>query len=413
MNNEFFIKNRKNIMDKIEDNSILILFSGKAPKKSADEAYHYTPNRNFYYSCGVSEAGVILLMEKRAGKTEEILFIHKADPIMAKWVGKTITEKEAKAASGIKNVSYLDSFEAVLHRKLNTGNFNYVYLDMERDSWEDEVTSSQKLASDIRQKYPIINFKNVFNIISEFRMIKSEEELANIREAINITWEGIKASMKNAAPGKKEYEIEAHFDFALKTRGVKDFAFKTIAASGKNATVLHYSQNDCTTGENDLILMDLGAQYKYYNADITRTFPVSGKFTDRQKQIYNIVLKAQYETIKAIKPGIPFGEMNAVTRRVLLEELSNIGLAKTDEELSKYYFHGVSHHLGLDTHDVGGRDITLKPGMVLTVEPGLYIEDEEIGVRIEDDVVVTEEGCEVLSPNIIKTVDEIEAFMKK
>lgn len=412
MDKEVFTRNRCKVFDKIDDNSMVILFSGRASKKSADEVYTFTPNRNFYYLTGIDEKDIIVLLSKINGITEEKVFIHRADPVMEKWVGKTISAEEAKEKSGAVSIAYIDEFTGSVHNLLESGKVESVYLDMERDQWKAAETQAQKLAMDIKNKYPYADIKNIYHTLAEFRMIKSKEEVDELRKAISITWEGIQAAMKNVKPGIKEYEVEAHFDFALKCRGVKDFAFKTIAASGKNATILHYSSNDSVVGEKDLLLMDLGAQYNYYNGDITRTFPANGKFTDRQKQIYDIVLKTQLQVIKAIKPGVPFKELNLLTRKLFLEELRKIGLANTDEELFKYYFHGISHHLGLDTHDVGSRDTELKPGMILTVEPGLYIEEEEIGIRIEDDVLVTEDGCEVLSDYIIKTTDEIEQFMK-
>ncbi|MDT8719622.1 aminopeptidase P family protein [Clostridium sp. 19966] len=412
MDKKVFIENRKKVWNNIEDNSIIILFSGAAPKKSADEAYSYTPNRNFYYSCGVDEENDILLISKINGIYGETIFIHKPDLVMEKWIGKCYRDHEVKEISGIENVAYLESFSSALNNKLIQGTVNKVYLDLERDTWKDKTTEPQDLAADIKIKYPDIIIGNIYGAFSELRMVKSKEEVDKIREAIRITWEGIKSSMKNAKPGMKECEIEAYFDFELKKNGVKDYAFKTIAAGGKNATVLHYTANDAEVKDGELMLMDLGAQYQYYNGDITRTFPVNGKFTERQKLFYNIVLKAQYETIKTIRAGINYKELNAVTRKVYLEELGKLGMVKTDEDVSKYYFHSVTHHLGLDTHDVGSRDCTLKPGMVLTMEPGLYIEEESIGIRIEDDVLVTEEGCEILSPYIPKTVEEIEEFLK-
>lgn len=413
MNKEVFVNNRRKILEKLQDNTVLVLFSGEAPKKSADEAYSYTPNRNFYYMAGIDEKNIIMVLGKVRGSVEEKLFINRIDPVMERWVGKTIRPEEAKESSGISNIAFTDEFYGFMHALLNSEKVDTVYLDLERDQWESEETKAEKLVSDLKRKYPYIAVKNAYNIIAELRMIKSPEEIEQIREAISITWEGIQNAMRNVKPGTYEYVAEAYFDFALKVRGVKDFAFKTIAASGKNAAVLHYSSNDSIIGQADMLLMDLGAQWNYYNADITRTFPASGKFTERQKQIYDIVLKAQLEVINTIKPGVPFKDLNAVTRKLYVEELSKLGLVSNDEELSKYYFHGVSHHLGLDTHDVGSRDMELKPGMVLTVEPGLYIEDEGIGIRIEDDVLVTEDGCQVLSDYIIKTTDEIEQFMNQ
>lgn len=411
MNKEFFKRNRKNLVDKIEDDSVVILFSGKAPKKSADEAYHYTPNRNFYYLTGIEEAGIILLITKINGKTEENLFIKKADPVMERWVGKTINHIEATAVSAVENICFIEEFEAAIHKNIFSMEVKNIYFDFERDAWNSTCTEAELTAKSIIEKYPYTKIKNIYHEICELRTIKSEEEIEEIKKALEITGKGIESILKNAKPGMMEYEIEAYFDFTLKTNGIKDYAFKTIAASGKNATILHYASNNSQTKAGDLMLLDLGAQWNYYNGDISRTFPVNGKFTERQKLIYNIVLKAQAETIKIIKPGIPFKELNLTARKVFLEELSKIGLAKDDKELSNYYFHGVSHQLGLDTHDVGSRDAILAPGMVLTVEPGLYIEEESIGIRIEDNVVVTENGCDIISKHIIKTVEEIESFM--
>jgi Xaa-Pro aminopeptidase len=413
LNKDFFKKNRERLMERIEDNSIVVLFAGKAPKKSADEAYPFTPNRNFYYLTGIDEDKIILVLTKISGKLEEILFIQKADPVMARWVGETINDEQAKQVSAIENIAFLEEFETRIHRAIANSNIKRVYADLERDSWDSPQSTSEIFVKALHEKYPYVEVNNVFPMVCDLRTIKSEEEVAEIKEAIRITNEGIKNLMKNAKPGMREYEMEAYFDFALKINGVKDFAFKTIAAGGKNATVLHYVDNDSVVNDGDLVLLDLGAQHNYYNGDISRTFPVNGKFTERQKQIYNIVLKAQLETMKFIKAGVPFKEVNLTTRRVLLEELSKIGLVKDDRELSQYYFHGVSHYLGLDTHDVGSRDLDLKPGMILTVEPGLYIEEEGIGIRIEDDVLVTEDGCINLSEGIIKTVEEIEEFLSR
>jgi Xaa-Pro aminopeptidase len=241
-----------------------------------------------------------------------------------------------------------------------------------------------------------------------------EPNYEEIRKAISITYEGIKNLLIHAKAGMREYQLEAYFDFILKSEGVKHYAFPTICASGKNGTVLHYDKNDDTVTENSLVLLDLGAQYNYYNADISFTFPVSGTFTERQKTFYNIVLKALRETTQLIKPGIPFAKLNEHTKKILAEECIKVGLIMEESELGNYYFHGVSHMLGLDTHDVGKyKDLVLQPGMVLTVEPGLYIEEDGIGIRIEDDVLVTEDGYEVLSKDIFRSVEEIEAFMKE
>lgn len=413
MNKEFFTRNRNNLLESIKDNSILVLFAGEAPQKSADEAYSFTPNRNFYYLTGISREKMILMITKINGKVNQTLFIEKADPVLEKWVGKRMTVEEAKHASGIEGIQFLEDFEGTISRYMLTYNIKKMYLDLEKRGWESIPTRTSLFAKTVSEKYPQLKVKNIYHDICSLRLIKSEEEIAEIKKAIEITHEGIKSLMNNARPGMMEYQIEANFDYVLKCSGVTDYAFKTIAASGVNATVLHYSQNNTRTQEGDLILFDLGAQWNYYNADISRTFPLNGKFTERQKEIYNIVLKAMEDTMAVIKPGVPFAKLNETTRTSLAEGLKKIGLIKEDSELSKYYFHGVSHYLGLDTHDVGSREMELKPGMVLTVEPGLYIEEEKIGIRIEDDVLVTENGYENLAKDIIKSVEDIEAFMNR
>lgn len=413
MNKDFYINTRKKIIDRIEDNSLFVLFSGTAPHKSADAYYDFIVNKNFFYMVGIEREKFILLIEKKNGETKEILFIDKVSPLEEKWTGFRMKEEEARSISGIENIRPVNEFYDYLNHIFFNGNFTNMYLDLERGKWDAEETKALSLAKSIREKYPHIKIYNSYNIISKSRMIKTEEEIEMIRKAIEITKHGINRMMQNSKPGMMEYQLEAYFDFELKTLGAKRHAFNTIAASGKNAIVLHYGENNCPMNDGELILFDLGAEYNNYCADISRTFPVNGRFTERQRVIYNIVLKSQLETIKAVKPGLPFKELNNVTKRVLIEECKKIGLIKEDEEISKYYYHGVSHYLGLDTHDVGDREAVLEPGMVLTIEPGLYIEEEGIGIRIEDNVVVTEDGCENLSKDIIKTVEEIEAFMNK
>ncbi len=411
MNQDFFKRNQQKLAQHIQDNSAVILYSGKAPKKSADYRYRYTVNRHFYYITGLQESEIMMTLIKQNGEVTSCLYIKPHDPVMAKWVGETITKEEATAQSGIEQVQTLDTFEKTLHMMSEQMGIETFYFDLERDGFDEPESYEQKLAKTYRDKYPAITIKNVYPIISRLRMVKEQEEIDQLKTAIEITNEGILSLMKHAKAGMKEYQLEAYFDFEIKTRGAKDYAFNTIAASGANATVLHYEANDDTIKEDSLILFDLGAQYELYNADITRTFPVSGKFTDRQKVFYNIVLRAQREVIERIKPGVTTLELNQHVHQVYFEELQALGMVTTKEEVSKYYYHGVSHHLGLDTHDVNVRGVALEENMVITVEPGLYIEEEAIGIRIEDDVVVTATGCEVLSPQIIKTVDDIEAFM--
>lgn len=413
MKKEVFINNRKKLINGLDDNSVVILFAGKAPQKSADEQYVFTPNRNFYYLTGIDEEKHILMINKVNNNVEELLFIQKPDPIMEKWVGKTIRENEAKEVTGIENVKYLDGFNGQLNAIFTSGDIENIYLDLERRGYDEVKSEREIFASEVVKKYPYVRVKNVYNNIAELRLVKSPEEIEEMKKAISITIEAVESLMKNSKPGMMECELEAYYDFICKQRGVKDYAFNTIAAAGKNATILHYVDNNSEMKDGDLILFDLGAQVNYYNGDISRTFPVNGKFSERQKEVYEAVLRVNEEVISMIKPGANWGEINEKAADLLGEECIKLGLIKEKSEVRKYYFHSIGHSLGLDTHDIGKRWVDLKPGMVFTVEPGLYIEEESIGIRIEDDVVVTENGCEVLTKDMIKSVEDIEAFMSK
>ncbi|WP_242235354.1 aminopeptidase P family protein [Bacillus cereus group sp. BfR-BA-01316] len=412
MKSTVFAQNRERLTKTLPDESITILFAGQAPHMSADAHYKFVPNRNFYYLTGIDEPNVIFMLKKFGNSVEETLFIEKSDPVLEKWVGKTVSKEEAEKLSGIKKVVYLDSFEKTMTNTLFVENVKHVNLDLELREWNGTETKTLAFAKHVREQYPHITIGNVYPNICELRVFKTEEEIEIIKEAIAVTKEGIYNVLKHAKADMMEYELEAHFDFTLKSSGIKHHAFNTILASGKNATVLHYEDNDAKVDQGDLVLLDLGAQKDYYNADISYTFPASGTFSSRQKQMYNIVLKALKETTELIKPGLKFAALNEHTKKVLAEECKAIGLIQEDEELSKYYYHGVSHFLGLDTHDVGTyKERVLEEGMVITIEPGLYIEEESIGIRIEDDILITKDGYENLSKDIIRTVEEIEEFM--
>jgi Xaa-Pro aminopeptidase len=412
MDQRFFIQNRKKLYKTLEDQSLTILFAGEPAHQSSDESYPFYPNRNFYYLTGITEPKVVFVATKFNGEIKETLFIQRADPWMARWYGETITPNEAQDASGIDDIELLDKLDSFLSAQFDGHDYKHLYADLEAKSWEFPSKPANKFAAEATTNYPYLSIHNLYPVLSNFRVIKSPEEVELIREAGKITADGIRNVLANAKPGMKEYQLEAYFNFILKSRGVTEFAFPTILASGYNGTVLHYSANTGTAADGDLVLLDLGAQYKYYNGDISYTFPVNGKFTKRQKTIYDIVLRCNRAITKMIKPGIPFQKLNTFTHSFYTEELQKIGLISKPEELRKYYFHGVSHSLGLDTHDVGNyRDIKLAPGEVITNEPGLYIPEESIGIRIEDDVLVTDDGHDVLTSGLPRTTDEIEAFM--
>ena len=415
MNKEFFENNRKKLIEEVEDNSIIVLFAGNAPKKSGDENYPFTPNRNFYYFTGIDEEGPILIISKIKGIISERLFIKGIDEERERWVGKSIRSNEAEEISGVKYIDYLVNFYDYLNRVFSETEEINLYLDMERDSFQDLQGISESFSEEVKKRYPFVRIKNIFSKIIPLRMVKSKEEIEEMKKAIEITIKGVESLMKNAKSGMKEYQLEAYYEFVCRSSGIKDYAFKTIAASGKNATILHYVDNNSEIKDGDLILFDLGAQHNYYNADITRTFPVNGVFSKRQKEVYNAVLRVNERVIKTIKPGLEYKELNKMATEWIAEECIKLGLIKNKEEVSKYYWHSIGHSLGLDTHDISNKDrnTIFKEGMVWTVEPGIYIEEESIGIRIEDDVLITSNGVEVLTKDMIKTVEDIEEFMKK
>lgn len=410
----FFTQNRKRLAERMPQNSIAVLFAGKAPCKRGDEYYPFSPDRNFYYLTGIEREDMIFVLAKYGTQTEEILFLPRDNGELAKWVGANMTPEEAQEVSGITDLRPLDAFLEDFATLVFRQNITTLCLDMEHRQWADTQTPALRFAAECRANYPAMQFLDLYPIFGDLRLIKTPFELERMRKAMEITRKGLESMMLHARPNMYEYEMEAYFDFTLMQNGVRHKAFSTIAAAGERATILHYSKNDGIAKDGDLLLVDCGAQYGWYNGDITRTFPVNGKFTPRQRMVYEIVLEGQQKVIDAIRPGLPFSRLNEILKEHYLIALQKIGLAESMEDVTKYYYHGVSHYLGAETHDIGryiSRD--LQPGMVLTVEPGLYIPQWEIGIRIEDDVLVTENGCEVMTKDMMKTVDEIEAFLAK
>ena len=408
-----FENNRKKLIESMKENSLLILFAGSAPYRSADQVYKFTPNRNFYYLTGIDEPNVIVTILKTDKEDIETVYVEREDELMAKWVGRAISKDEASEVSGIKSTKYLDEFDSTISSYIDRRGISKIYLDLERQSINIPSTKAQDMANTLRVKYPHLKIKNIFHKIAKLRMVKNDREVELIQKAIGITKEGILAMAKNLTPGMKEYEVEAYFDFKIKSLGASAHAFSTICAAGKNATVLHYEDNNQEAKDGDLILFDLGAEYDYYCSDISRTIPINGKFTDRQKQIYQIVLNAMKEVEKNTKPGLTLADLNNIAKKALAKGCMEIGLIEKEEEIGKYYFHSVGHPLGLDTHDVWIVDSKLEEGAVITNEPGLYIEEEGIGIRLEDDLLVTKDGCINLSKDIPVEIEDIEALMNK
>lgn len=408
---EFYKENRQRLIDRLADNSAAAVFSGRSVKKIGDEDYPFTPNAGFYYLTGLDEPNAILLLLKKDGNISQTLFIEPFDEEKARWTGAVMSKDKAADISGISNIQYNYAFEEYISGELFKNRTEYMYIDLENRKF-DVYGTELDFANKISRGYPHISIKNLYNDIAELRRLKYPQEIDRIKKAVEITGEGIVNMMRHTRSGMYEYQAEAYFDYTLKSHGVQEFAFKSIVASGKNAAVLHYSKNNSLMEEGSLVLCDVGAKFGGYSGDITRTFPVSGKFSERQRRLYEIVLRGQELIISCIRPGIPFKSLNEKLIKYYEKVLCEIGLIDKPEQVKKYYWHGVSHMLGLETHDAGRHNEgMLEAGMVLTVEPGLYIAEEGIGIRIEDDVVVTDDGCRIIFDGIPKTVEEIEAVM--
>jgi len=409
------VSNRKRFAGHMENGSALVLFAGEPPVKRGDELYPFAPQRNLLYLTGIDAPRVILLMVKSAtGVVSECLYLERFDELAAKWTGAPLSAAEAETYSDITTFSHIDAFENELAAILVRRGIGTVYIDMENRSFTAPLTADLAFAAQLRERFPHTAQVNAYPLFARLRAVKAKEEIRHIRRAIRITRDGLFAMMQNARAGMAEFELEAHFQYTLLQNSVREPAFPSIVAAGANATVLHYTANNCRTTDGDLILCDLGAQHRHYSADITRTFPVNGVFSERQKLLYNIVLGAQKKVIAAVKPGASFADLNGIVHAHYAKELKRIGLITKKEEVARYYYHSVSHLLGLETHDAGrSTEGLLQKGMVLTVEPGLYVAEEGIGIRIEDDVLVTADGGEVLSSDIPKTVEEIEALMAR
>lgn len=404
---------RRKLIDKIEGDASVVLFSGNQINKSEDEYYPFCVNRNFYYLTGLDKDSIILLINKVNGIISETLFILPYDEKLAKWVGGRMLPDDVMDISGIEDVYEVSDFEDMFASTLNKvrKNVNYkLYADLWCFDANQALTPAIKFVNKIKESHPSILVEDIYPYLAKMRLVKDENEIAHIRKAIEITNAGVRVMMSSTKPGLNEGIIEGIFNFVLAQKGCKNVAFDSICASGKRATILHYHDNNKPVVDGEIFLCDLGASEGYYCADISRSFPVNGTFSDRQKEIYEIVLGAQKLVEENAKPGVSIRILNQMVVDYYKEELPKHGLNK---DVKEYYWHSVTHHLGLDCHDIdGGLGIILEKGNVITNEPGLYLEDENIGIRIEDDLLITDDGCEVLSSAIPKAIEEIEEIMK-
>jgi Xaa-Pro aminopeptidase len=413
MTQNIYKTRREHVFATMDQQSCAVFFAGDLVKRSSDATYPFSVNRNFFYLTGLDEDGLVLLMVKTSQGTKEILYIKEVNEAYEKWIGRSLRKEDAEKTCGIELIQTIPQFEQTFSRGIYFNTLNTVYIDAERYDVKARPFEGESFAKRVKELYPGLKMVNLNTTINGLRSLKSHEEVEQLKKAIDITKLGIEAILKNLKPGMKEYEAVAYFKLELAHHDACE-SFDTIAASGPEATILHYVKNDRTIQDGELVLFDLGADYGYYCADISRTFPANGKFTPRQKELYNIVLLAQKRVIEAIKPGVTLQTLNEIVKDTYRVEAVKAKVIDKPEQIDEIYYHGVSHLLGLDTHDVGQVEaMVLKPGHVITVEPGLYSAKEGVGIRIEDNVRVTEQGHEILSPDILKEVEDIEAFMSR
>ncbi|MBP5711054.1 MAG: aminopeptidase P N-terminal domain-containing protein [Bacteroidales bacterium] len=413
---DFYIRNRKNVIGEIEKGSLVVVVSNDEFPRCGDTTFPFRQNSDLLYLSGIDQEETYLTLAPWHPDPafREILFIKNPSPEMITWFGHRLSKEAAAELSGVQNVMFTDDFESTLHNLMC--NCDKVYLNLPEDPRNKPVieTKAIRLAKRLRDEYPLHRFGRLAPIINPLRCIKSAEELAALETACDITSEAFIEATKIIAPGIYEYEVEAALIGEMILRGATGHSFAPIVAAGADTCILHYIKNDKVLKDGDLLLMDFGAEYANYAGDCTRTVPVNGKFSPRQKAVYEAVLRIYKATIPLFKPGMNIHKINAEVFKMMDEELVALGLytkadiAKQNPEkplFKKYYMHNTSHFIGLDVHDVGQRDWTFQPGMVLSCEPGIYIAEEGIGVRIETDVVVGDNPIDLLDTIPVEVSD--------
>lgn len=409
----------------MDSNAIAIFTSNDMMPTNADDLMGFAQNNDMFYLSGIDQEDSILLLYPDAELPEnrEVLFVKETSDLIKIWEGEKLTKEQATEVSGVKNVKWLKDFEMTLQYMAFEADIFYLgHNEHKKTTTAEMLTRQDRMIAYCREKYPLHEYKRAAKITRELRQIKSEEEVASVQKAVNISIGGFKRVLKAVKPGMMEYELEAELTYELLKKGAKRNAFLPIVASGENACALHYNTNNHECKDGDMILMDFGVCYANYNSDTTRCFPVNGKFSERQKEVYNAVLHCLKEGSELLKPGAVSADYEKQMAKLVEEQLIGLGLLKAEEVAKqdpekplykKYFMHGTAHHLGLDVHDVGLYTRPFEPGMVLTCEPGIYIPEEGIGCRLENDYLITEDGNINLATEMPIEIEEIEALMKE
>ena len=409
-------------MDAMENKGLALFFSNDIYPTSADGTLPFKQAADAFYLSGVDQEETILLLfpDAHDPRDREILFSLETSEELAIWHGAKLTKSEATEQTGIQNVQWLGNFDSTLHRLMAEADVLYLNDNQHTRASSPVETREMRENERIRAKYPNHTIGRSAPILHKIRSVKSDEEIVQMQRACDITKAGFDRVLQFVKPGVMEYEIEAEFMHEFLRRGSRGFAYTPIIGSGFNACVLHYIENDCECKDGDVILMDVGAEYGNYASDMTRCIPVSGRFTDRQKAVYNSVYFVMQEAIKLLKPGVSLHEYHKDVGELMTKQLLDLKLIdKHDVEkqnpawpaYKKYFMHGTSHFIGLDVHDVGLWHEPIQVGNVFTVEPGIYIREENLGIRLENDIVIKKDGVVDLMDHIPLQVEEIEDAM--
>lgn len=422
LNKQIFIDNRDRFRQHLPAGALAVFNSNDIYPTSADGTMPFMQHKDIFHLSGVDQEESILVIFPDAYKEEhrEVLFLRETNEHIAIWEGAKLDAEKAEAVSGIKSVFWLQDFERVFNEMMTQAEIVFLNTNEHLRNSSPVQTREDRFIDWCKNKYPAHNYDRSAPIMHRIRSVKSSLEIEVMQKAADITTAGYLRVLKAIKPGVMEYELEAEFMHEFLRNRSRGFAYTPIIASGYNACVLHYIENNAECKDGDTILFDVGAEYGNYACDVTRVFPVSGKFTDRQKEIYNAVLRVQKESISMLKPGNNLNDYHAEVGKIMTSELLGLGLIdKTDVKnedpkwpaYKKYFMHGTSHYIGLDTHDVGLWTDDMRVGNVFTSEPGIYIPGENLGIRIEDDLVITEDGHINLTRGIPKEIEEIEDFM--
>lgn len=413
MEQSYYSGNRQRLYQGMDDNSLLVLFSGHAPRQSADQKHAFFCNRNFLYATGCNEEGIALLVEKRGGKIIETLYLQQPDPLAERWSGKRLKAEEAMGISGVQRISYLDTFQREFHACASSSHVRQIYLDLTKLTAEEPANEEHRFAHYCQREYPALPLQNIHLRFSQLRVIKQPCEIAAMRESVRITREAILAMMRASRPGMWEYQYKAVFDHVLTDHGVLEPGFQPIISAGENNFCIHYYAYSGLAQDGDLILNDVGARFQGMVNDVSRAWPCNGMFTERQRLLYTCALRTSDHMFSIIKPGMLHEDVDRLAREYNYQLLHELGLVESYEEIGKLVWHGGAHHVGLDVHDDVVRGGPLQPGMIFCVDIGIYCEDWGIGFRLEDNCLITEAGCENLTRGIPRTVEEIEAAMAR